>query len=464
MRLKHERRNAHAQAERRQGEVFGCIPHGRGALSRNVFSNRRISMNMTTTFRRGVFVLACTMLAGSVLADKDVPSAWRNTVDARAAEEAMCAYTSNVIRCEWAGENPNVAKLMPANLAFQFAFVGDSDVTNRVQKVLREVADAINPTVRVQLEKYGLLNSTLQWIVRVCRPGITNYTEYLSAKAHPAVFKESDLDVRKLKEAASQITSQNIPLPVMIRIERSKYDIPLSKAFPEIDYPDVLPEETFTLPVGSALVLRAPERKRRFRLSAQTYPIECRIAKFKWVTTGHGKFYPWSNARGDMPEDGHVDFVCDTIPHGPRLDVLVFAQLPNGMIGPPSVLSIYRPPLMLRKYTSGQLQSISYLGKSKDIPYDISPIWIPHEWKDEYSLNSGGQILSFTRSFPDRTGEECFSAIGELVDKMSPSGYPLSARKVKYFVSPESGKLEYRAIGDEIKYRLGNPPYRRSGE
>ena len=33
MHLEHERRNAHAQAERHQGEVFGCIPHGRGALT-----------------------------------------------------------------------------------------------------------------------------------------------------------------------------------------------------------------------------------------------------------------------------------------------------------------------------------------------------------------------------------------------------------------------------------------------
>ena len=32
MRHGHERRNAHVEAERRQDEVFGCIPHGRGAL------------------------------------------------------------------------------------------------------------------------------------------------------------------------------------------------------------------------------------------------------------------------------------------------------------------------------------------------------------------------------------------------------------------------------------------------
>ncbi len=421
-------------------------------------------MNIVVTCGRSISALFCLMLAGIAFANKEVPSAWRNTIDARAAEEAMCAYTSNVIRCEWAGANLNVAELMPANLAFQFAVVGDSDVTNRIQRVLREVADAINPAVRSKLEKYGLLNSTLQWMVRACRPGITNQTVYLSAKAHPAVFKESDFDVKKLKNLARWITNRNIPPLVTIRLEPSKYDVPLSKAFPEIDYPDVLPEETFTLPLGSALVLRAPERRRRFRLSAQTYPVASRSAKFKWITTGGGRFYPWTDARSDTVEDGHADFVCDTKRYSPRLDVMVFAQLPNGMIGPPSILSIYRPPLMQRKYLNEKLQSISYLEKSNDIPYDISPIWIPHEWKDEYTLNSGGQILSFTRSFPDRRGEDCFSAIGELVEKMSPSGYPLSTRKVKYFVSPESGKLEYRAIGDEIRYRLNNTPYRRSGE
>jgi len=29
--FRHERRNAHVAAARRRDEVFGCIPHGRGA-------------------------------------------------------------------------------------------------------------------------------------------------------------------------------------------------------------------------------------------------------------------------------------------------------------------------------------------------------------------------------------------------------------------------------------------------
>lgn len=414
---------------------------------------------------RSLYALVLMMLAGSVVAaNKEAPPAWRNCVDKAAAEDAIYAYTSNVIRCEWAGENPKVANLMPANLAFQFAVIGDRDVTNRVQRILMDVADSINPAVRSELEEYGLLNSTLQWIVRACSPDITNVVDYLSAKAHPAVFKESDFNAEKLKSIARRISRRNIPLSVIIQLEYPSSDVPLGKALPGVDYPDVLPEETFTSPFGSALVLRAPERIRKFRLSAKIYPERKVPVKFIWKTTGSGSFYPWSKSIGDAPEDGHADFVFNTLPYGPRFDVMVFAQLPNGMIGPPTILSIYKPPFMACKYTNHKLQSIAYGGKSNDIPYDISSIWIPHEWKDEYSLNMSGQILTFTRSFPNRIDEENFTATGEVIYQMSSSGYPLSARKVEYYVSPESGRLEYKEVGDIIKYRLGNSPCRKSGE
>ena len=100
--------------------------------------------------------------------------AWRTTVDKSAVERAYVAYTSNVLRCEWAGEDPRVASLMPANVAFNFAVIGDSNSASRVAKTLEETAAAIDPPLRKNLEQFGLLNSTLQWLVRSCRPGITN--------------------------------------------------------------------------------------------------------------------------------------------------------------------------------------------------------------------------------------------------------------------------------------------------
>ena len=145
--------------------------------------------------------------------------AWRTAVDKSAAECANHAYTSNVVRCEWAGENPRVAALMPANVAFNFAVIGDSNSASRVTKILSETTDAIDPTLRGNLERLGLLNPTLQWLVRSCRPGVTNAATYLSANAHPAAFREQDFDAAILKAAAQSITSRGIALPVRVKVE-----------------------------------------------------------------------------------------------------------------------------------------------------------------------------------------------------------------------------------------------------
>ena len=409
--------------------------------------------------------LACLLSAWGLPAGADTVPAWRNAVDACAAEEAMRAYTSDVVRCEWAGENPGVSGLMPANIPFQFAVAGDADVTNRVQRILRDTADAIRPEVRNGLARLGLLNSTLQWMVRLCRPGVTNEATYLSVRAHPAVFAESDFDAEKLKAVASRFTGAAVPLPVRLTVGYADEMAPLGRATPAVDYPDFMPEETFNHPFGCAFVVRAPERRRKIRISADTYPVGGMASNFIWRTTGSGRLYPWSSAFRDEPRAGHADFVFNTTAGGVRWDVLVFAQLPNGMIGPPSIVSIYNPPLMQRKYVKGRLQSISYVGKApRFLPYDIDPIWTPHEWKDEYTLDRKGRIVSFTRTFPGKLEEQTISAVGELVESMSPSGFPLSARKVEYFESPETGRLEYRPVGPEIKYRLGTSPYRRSGE
>jgi len=390
--------------------------------------------------------------------------AWRTTVDKSAVERANLAYTSNVVRCEWAGENARVAALMPANVAFNFAVIGDSNSASRVTKTLEETVAAIDPALRKALEQHGLLNSTLQWLVRSCRPGVTNAATYLSVGAHPAAFREQDFDAAKLKAAAQSITGKGIALPVRVKVEYLEGAIPISKAEPSVDYPDAMPEETFALPFGVGIVLRAPERRRKFRLSASTYPFPDKAAKFVWKTTGGVALRPWPMTLAEVPDRGFAEVTVDAAYCGVRADIFVFVQMANGLYGPPSVVSIYNPPLAKRAYTKGRLQSISYLRESKDVLYDIGPIWAPREWRDDFALNGKGRIVSFTRTTKGSFTEEPFSAIGELVLSMSSSGIPLVTRKVEYFVSPETGALGYRPVGEEKKYRLGESPFRRSGE
>ena len=390
--------------------------------------------------------------------------AWRTAVDKSAVERAYVAYTSNVVRCEWAGEDPRVASLMPANVAFNFAVIGDSNSASRVTKTLEETAAAIDPALRKTLEQHGLLNSTLQWLVRSCRPGITNAAAYLNVNAHPAAFREQDFDAATLKAAARSITGKGIALPVRVKVEYLDGAIPLSKAEPSIDYPDAMPEETFALPFGAGIVLRAPERMRKFRLSASTYPFPGKAVKYVWRTTRGVAIRPWPMTLAEVPDRGFAEVTVDALYCGTRADIFVFAQMANGLYGPPAIVSVYNPPLAKRTYAKGKLQSISYLKESKNVPYDIGPIWAPREWRDDFVLSGKGRIVSFTRTTPGSFTEEPFSAIGELVLSMSSSGIPLVTRKVEYFISPETGALGYRPIGEEKKYRLGESPFRRSGE
>jgi len=412
--------------------------------------------------------LACLQLflcSFAVAADQlpTVP-AWRNAVDKSAAESAMAAYTSNVIRCEWAGEDPNVSRLMPANLSFQFAVMGDSDVTNRVQKILNEVADSFTPAYRQRLERLGLLNSTLHWLALSSKSAVTNWQEYLKPQNHPAVFKESDFNVAKMKRVASKLTPAQIAMPVVVELGYSDLGNPLGKAEPGVDYPDILPEETFKLPFGAAIVLRAPERRRRLRISAKTYPNELKFVEFVWKTSNWAWISDASSDGYKSVKNGFADIVFDVASIRGRMDIMVFPKYPTGMYGPPTIVSVYSMPNMRRYYARGRLVSIDYVNNPRETLYDISPIWIPHEWKDEFEMSPSGKIFTFKRTLPKELRGDLFSAIGELILSSSSSGYPIVTTKVQYYVCPETGVLKYREVGENIRYRLGTSPSRRSGE
>ena len=384
--------------------------------------------------------------------------------------EASAAYTSNVIRCEWAGENPRVSALMPANLPCQFAVVGDADVTNRVKQILDDTASAIDPALRAELERDGLLVPTLQWLARICRPGITNVNMYTNPKFHPAVFAESDFNRAVLAAAAGRVRGAMIPRPAMLEVGYVQDVAPLGKAAPQVDYPDVLPEETYLGPFCGAIVLRAPEVRRKLRLRATAYSANADVFQFVWKVVGAIRLMDWSDTSfTERMANGYADLVFDSNRMGTRADVIVFARNSRGLCGAPAVLSIYNPPLARRKYgkeagNKVRLQSIEYLEKSKDVLYDISPIWHPHVWRDEYMRDTSGRMLYLSRYLPGQYRPELFAANGALVLSLSPSGYPIATQAVEYFVDGDTGALSYRPHGDEIRHKPGAHPTRRSGE
>ncbi len=415
-------------------------------------------------FRGASAALLCFALTASAEPLPPTVPAWRNSVDKSAAEAALKDYSSNVIKCEWAGPDARVASLLPANLVFQFAVIGDSDVTNRVQKILAQTADAINPSLRKELEQFGLLNSTLQWIVRSTRPGVTNLTTYLAPRAHPAAFRESDFNLDAMTNAARRIGGNTVPFPVRIKLDYFPDSAPLGKAAPGKDYPDILPEETFTTPFGSAIVLRAPENKRKLKLSAAIYPPLNKKVKYVWQSNFGARFVDWSKDTMEMRDHGYACCTFNVSSIRTRGDIFVFALVDGAVCGPPAVISIYNPPLAKRTYKKGTLMSIEYLAKSRDVLYDIAPIWTPRAWKDEFIRDPMGRTLTVSRYIKGQFRPQTFAANGDLVLSSSTSGYPLSSKGVEYFVNPDTGLLDCREVGEVKSYPIGSHPVRPSGE
>ncbi len=396
-------------------------------------------------------------------APKTVP-AWRNAVDAASAASVLQAYTSNVIRCEWAGPDDRVRSMIPANLGFQFAVSGKADVTNRVQAMLEATAAAIDPKLRAELEHFGLLNPTLQWIVRSSRPGMSKRGQYTNPRNHPAVFKESDFVLPTMTDVARRLTGNKVPYPVRIEFDYSPDKAPLGRAVPGADYPDILPEETFVTPHGAAIVLRAPEVRRKIKLRAWAYPASRRKVKYIWRATGAGRFVDWTPDAFATRDRGYAYFVYESSKVGVRTDIMVFALVDDALCGAPTIISIYSPPFAKRKFEKGKLHSIDYVLRSNIVPYDVSPIWIPHEWRDEYIRDSRGRTMSISRYLPGQFRPQAFSATGELALSLSASGYPIRTQAVEYFADEKSGALSYRPTGPEKDIPFGSHPSRLSGE
>jgi hypothetical protein len=399
-------------------------------------------------------ILSCFYVAACAHAATTVP-AWQNVVESNATEAVVRDYVSNVIRVEWAGQDNVVSHLMPANLSCQFAVIGDAEVTNRVKAVLQNTIDALNPGLRSELEKYHLINPTLQWLVRSIRG---KPEDYLTLKTHPAAFVEADFNEEALIEKAKTLQGSQIPLPVVIAVECDSPIDPIRFPQPGVDCSDTMSETIFSTPFGVGYVIRAPDRFRRIRLVARTFPSNNKNVRYLWKGSNYTEIKPWSydDYNSLKPELGFAEIRLDLNRFGRRLDVAVFAQMPNGILGPPTIVSFYHSPYAQRKNRAdGRLESITYSVESQFALYDLSPIWIPREWTDYYDVDVRGNILSFVRSRPGVYRSDDFASPGEMILSAYSSGAPVTTRRVEYFISPETKRLDYRQVGDERHYNFG---------
>ena len=121
-----------------------------------------------------------------------------------------------------------------------------------------EVSRSLDPKVKAEVVRRGLLAPTVQTLIRKSLNGVTNEVDYLSAKAHPSALPPKGLDLKRLKAAAKAMTVESIPPLAEVAV-----------AMPPLRRKPVVPELTYASAFAWAFVLRADEDVREFQLVAR---------------------------------------------------------------------------------------------------------------------------------------------------------------------------------------------------
>ena len=121
-----------------------------------------------------------------------------------------------------------------------------------------EASRSLNPQVKAEVVRRGLLAPTIQALIRKSLKGVTNEVDYLSAKAHPTALPPGGIDSVRLKAAAKAMTAGTIP-PLAV----------VSVTAPPPRRKTATPELTYASAFAWAFVLRADDEVREFVISAK---------------------------------------------------------------------------------------------------------------------------------------------------------------------------------------------------
>lgn len=380
--------------------------------------------------------------------------AMTNLVDATAARACFAAYTNNTLRIEaveateW---NPSRRlDRLPFDMPFQLV-VGPEEIDRAMaEAALTTIVTSMPTHIRAYYTRYRLMAPLQQWMIRRFRPGITNEAQYVTAAAHPSVWRAKDFELARLAAAAKNLTSNSVPLMANLMPVFEEFKLsPIKRAEPFVDYPDPRPEQVYGTPFGAAFVLRAMEQRRKFRVMATGYPFRDYNVNFKWVGRGVGVGPMGGQREKYSPGRGYADLTVSW-GAGARRDVLVFARYGEGPWGPPSVVSFYGLPNERRQYDrDGRIQSIEYLVRDGVIPqlYQNKP------WKDVFVRDVIGNVIGFQRTRAGEFRDTLFSSFSEQVLETYAGDRPKETAKVRYFTRPDDPlTLDYEVLKETVQH------------
>jgi len=125
-------------------------------------------------------------------------------------------------------------------------------------KAALEVSRSLDPAVKREIVRRGLLVPTIQTILRKSLKGVTTEADYLTCEAHPTAMPPNGLDLDRLVRNAEDMTVDKIPPLARFRLE-------MVHVLGEKPAPG---EVTYVTDYAAGIVLRSPDRVRIFRITA----------------------------------------------------------------------------------------------------------------------------------------------------------------------------------------------------
>ena len=266
---------------------------------------------------------------------------------------------------------PFYGDLLPANTPYVIVSQGSSGTDQPFMRAVPLTLAAFKPEVKKKLIETGLLMPTVQYIFRASNKHLTDPKEYLTGKAHPAVFEGSWVNDLKMVKTAHDLELATIPPLVQLKVvEEDKPVVGKDYFEPPVN------EQLADTPAAIARVVRGPNYVRRMVVSAEeSFDVNKQPLKYHWVVLRGDAARIQIKAKNDSgsvvellvpyherrPIDGH-HLKMDSN----RVDIGVFVS--NGThYSAPGFVTFYTLDHEARTYDDGKLLEIGYNAGEADL-------------------------------------------------------------------------------------------------
>ncbi len=343
------------------------------------------------------------------------------------------SHRDHIVGHNGQGEAKGHGDVITANTPYMILSQGSSGSDRPFMNAVAATLAAFRPEVKQKLARNGMLMPAVQWAFRMSNKPVEKPADYLKGTAHPSVFNAQDLDMTRMVKLAHELTEDELPPRVLIRVV--KEDEPR----PGIDFFDAGGEKLFDTPCAVARIVKSTQYERRMTLSAES----SKDLNDKPLT------YHWVVLRGDperiqIKKQNEAGSVAEIVvpwherrPVSPgsalesnRVDIGVFVH--NGRhFSPPAFVSLTFLDNQKRVYDARhRIVSVDYADAETSKNYVDPLLDARKNWRDEYRYDEAGKPAGWTRVRGEK--REDFTADGLLVLEKDASGKPTRTSRVRY--------------------------------